>query len=300
MSILKQNPIKNATASAAQGAVAVGAALGGGLLGAAIGRASLLAGIAAAAAGKYYDNDYITAAGLGMAAGGFADATATRVNGIEGVVSDIGELGFTNMTAAHQRVNRFLGNVRRRLYVLGDVDGMEGLDGFDDYIDDYIDDYTGIAGLDEFESVGNVDDLIDQLEDAVGELAEIAGLGDLDGQDELLNELADIAEDIVKAVEVEGQITGLDGEDEVELLDALDDLVEAIDGLSGLDDIEGLGEVEDILTDIGDLLGWEMGDIESADEPIAAALPPASDMFLADIPTADFSEAGYLEEGGIA
>lgn len=287
MSILEQNATKNAKASAAQGAVAVGAALGGGLLGAAVGRASLLVGVATAAVGKYYNNDYITAAGLGMAAGGFTEASATRVNGIEGVINDIGELGTTNMTAARDRVNRFIGNVRRRLYVLGDVDGS--FDGFGD-LDEYDEANLNIAG---FEGVGNVDDLLDDMEEAVGELAELAGLGDLDGQDELLNELADIAEDIIEAVEVEGQITGLDGEDEAELLESLDDLVEAIDGLAGLGDMEGLGEVDEILNDIGELLGWETS------EEIASLPPAATDMFVPEFEEPENEDVVYVEDNAI-
>jgi hypothetical protein len=267
MKILKRNAKGDAAASGAQAAAKAGVAIAGAAAGTAIGRAGLLAGIAATFYGIYSENEWITAAGLGAAAGGFAGDT-TRVNGLEGMIEDLGDLGNPRVSAARERLRNFSSNLRRRLY-LGSAEDELGFPG------EYrrgrrnrnwegLEQRMFLSG-----AADDVHDLLADFRDAANEMLDVAGLGNVDDEAELLGELAELAEAIQVAISEEGQIVqGLSGEDAEDLLDATDEVIEAaIHGLNGLDD------VEDILAEIGDIMGWDelAGDEMDGDEMAGAA-----------------------------
>jgi hypothetical protein len=247
-------------------------AIGGAFLGAAIGRSSLLLGGATAGAGYYLKNRYVTAAGIGAAVGGFTDQNSARLNGVEGVLEDIGDLGNTNSTAARDRVRRMAANLRARLYLPNRRQNVSGLDGSDDYPfiagGDGSDDYPFIAGGD---GVGSVDDLLADFRDTVSEIAGLGSLANPDDEAELLGELADISEDIIGAIEEEGQLVmDLGAADTADLIETLQDVVDEVDGFDGLSGLDGLFGA---IGDIGDIMGWEewLGEAEQAPMALAPA-----------------------------
>lgn len=96
------------------GGILVLTAVGGGFLGAAIGRHSFFLGIPVAMAGKYFDNEYIVAAGLGMSvANGFQNTSKP--------LSGTGEVdGFDAKQMAQDakdRVSKFFDNFKEKLYI---------------------------------------------------------------------------------------------------------------------------------------------------------------------------------------
>ena len=96
------------------GGILVLTAVGGGFLGAAIGKHSFILGIPVAMAGKYYNNEYIVAAGLGMSvANGFQNANKP--------LSGTGEVdGFDVKQMAQDakdRVGKFFDNFKEKLYM---------------------------------------------------------------------------------------------------------------------------------------------------------------------------------------
>jgi hypothetical protein len=105
---------KRALNAVKDGGILVLTTIGGGLLGAAIGKHSLFVGIPVAMAGKYFDNDYIVAAGLGMSvSNGFQNATKP-LNGTE----QVDGLDMKQMAQdAKDRVGKFFDNFKEKLYM---------------------------------------------------------------------------------------------------------------------------------------------------------------------------------------
>jgi hypothetical protein len=96
------------------GGILVLTAVGGGFLGAAIGKHSFFLGIPVAMTGKYFDNEYIVAAGLGMSvANGFQNATKplSGTNGVDGF--DAKQMA----QDAKDRVSKFFDNFKDKLYI---------------------------------------------------------------------------------------------------------------------------------------------------------------------------------------
>jgi hypothetical protein len=96
------------------GGILVLTAVGGGFLGAAVGKHSFFLGIPVAMAGKYFDNEYIVAAGLGMSvANGFQNTTKplSGTNGVDGF--DVKQM----TQDAKDRVSKFFENFKEKLYI---------------------------------------------------------------------------------------------------------------------------------------------------------------------------------------
>jgi hypothetical protein len=96
------------------GILQIASAFGGVILGAVVGKHSLLLGIPVTIAGRYIDNEYITAAGLGMTvSNGFQNATKP-LSGTDGVDG----FDVKQMTQdAKDRVSKFFENFKEKLYI---------------------------------------------------------------------------------------------------------------------------------------------------------------------------------------
>ncbi|SKC47346.1 hypothetical protein [Ohtaekwangia koreensis] len=97
-----------------EGVFQIVAAFGGVILGAAVGKHSLLLGIPVTVAGRYINNDYIAAAGLGMTvSNGFQNATKplSGADGVDGF--DMKQIA----QDAKDRVGKFFDNFKEKLYI---------------------------------------------------------------------------------------------------------------------------------------------------------------------------------------
>jgi len=96
------------------GGILVLATIGGGFLGAALGKHSLFVGVPVAMAGKYFNNEYIVAAGLGMSvSNGFQNANKS-LNGTGEVDGfDVKQIA----QDAKDRVGKFFDNFKEKLYM---------------------------------------------------------------------------------------------------------------------------------------------------------------------------------------
>jgi hypothetical protein len=112
------------------------AGIAGGGAGAAIGRNSLLLGIGTTIAGSYFDNKYIMAAGLGLAA---VNVPATKSSGTSGVDGfDLKQIA----QDAKDRVGQYFDTFKEKLYIPASDSATNGLHGRDE-VKYFINPYSG-------------------------------------------------------------------------------------------------------------------------------------------------------------
>ncbi|HEY9048275.1 MAG TPA: hypothetical protein VIN08_20350 [Ohtaekwangia sp.] len=102
------------------GGLLVLTAFGGSLLGAAVGRHSLLFGAPITIAGKYMDNDYLLAVGLGMSMSNGFQTPVKPLNGMDDANGfDVKQIA----QDAKDRVGKFFENFKDKLYIPADDAG---------------------------------------------------------------------------------------------------------------------------------------------------------------------------------
>ncbi|WP_338769889.1 hypothetical protein WAF17_10795 [Bernardetia sp. ABR2-2B] len=246
------NTEKDAKASAVQ-AIAHGVcAVAGGAMGATIGKPSLLASFPIIFAGKYFDQDYVTSIGAGMAANVTSPKSVNGLEGVEGIKEAF------NPKAALERLKGYAKEVQHAAYLgeapqinsyshyISDDDSdvyqlpshemsqlaqhMEGLaenlDDFDAYLEGE-DEEDGIVLSDVLQGLrGN----LNALRDTVHTHPELLEEGSFD--EETMDAIEGLSGLIGGA-----SMAGLNGHDD-DFLDEVADGVGTLEGLLGIDDDE--------------------------------------------------------------
>ena len=266
------NTEKDAKASAVQAVAHAVSAVAGGAMGAAIGKPSLLASFPIIFAGKYFDQDYITSLGAGMAANVTSPKSVNGLEGVEGIKEAF------NPQAALERFKSYAKEVQHAAYLgeapqinsyshyISDADSdvyqlpshemsqldkhMEGLaenlDDFDAYLEGE-DEEDGIVISDTLKGLaGN----LLAIRDTVHKYPELLEEGTLD--EEAMDAMEGLAGLINGA-----SMAGLSGHDE-DFLDEVADGVGTLEGLLGIDDDED----EDDEDEDDDLDGFEEEDYD--------------------------------------
>jgi hypothetical protein len=129
------------------------AALVGAGIGSAVGRPSILVSIPTIIAGKYYDSDLVTAAGIGMMTGGTLSKNGlngTEANGLEGAKERVKAFGQDLKERLYlNKIKAMLSKAKTKSEGTNGTDGTDGTDGME-----------GTEGLDRvsyFEPSGNLE-----------------------------------------------------------------------------------------------------------------------------------------------